>query len=114
MRGTAEVLGPTVSTERLDGTDFSRICRFGIKLFEHICKLGGATIVYTMDERQAKTSNETLVDDVLGVLTHFTAKASGEKAKKALKIVMDQEALQAGYRLYKEGYSFRHIHTGSF
>ena len=93
----------------LIATDFTRLCRFGIRMVEHLCQLGGVEIEYTMDEREAKTENETLVDDILSIMTHFTAKVSGNKARKALKVIMDPDSLKEAYHLYKAGYSYRHI-----
>ena len=91
-------------------TDFTRLCRFGVQLIEYLAKIGGCEIVYTMDDRDEKGENETLVDDILGIMTHFTAKASGAKAKKALKVNLDEESLRDAYKMYKhEGYSYRHI-----
>lgn len=83
---------------------FDRICRFGIAMIERICEFGGCEIVYTMDEREAKDANETLVDDVLGVLCHFTAKASGAKAKKVLTVHLESDTLQEAYRMYRNGH----------
>lgn len=93
----------------LVATDFTRLCRFGVRMVEHLCDLGDVSIEYTMDEREAKNENETLVDDILSIMTHFTAKVSGNKARKALKVIMDADSLKEAYRLYKAGYSYRHI-----
>ena len=93
----------------LVATDFTRICRFGIRLVEFLCGLGDVKIEYSMDEREAKSMNESLVDDVLSILTHFTAKISGNKARKALKVTLDPDSLKDAYHLYKQGYSYRHI-----
>ncbi|MFH1267089.1 MAG: recombinase family protein [Planctomycetota bacterium] len=89
-------------------TDFTRICRFGIQLVEYLAKIGECRVEF-MDDRESKSFNETLTDDVLAILTHYTAKASGEKTRKALKVVMDEDSLQEAYRLQREGYSYRHI-----
>jgi len=103
-----------ITSEELRGatlvcTDFTRVCRFGIRMVEHLCSLGGVEIEYTMDEREAKNENETLVDDILSIMTHFTAKVSGNKARKALKINLDEESLKYAFDLHRRGYSFRHI-----
>ena len=43
-------------------TDFTRLARFGVRSLEKIAEFGGCQIVYTMDEREAKTTNETLAN----------------------------------------------------
>jgi putative resolvase len=94
----------------LVATDFTRICRFGIKLVEHLCRLYGVSIVYTLaNEQEEKTDNESLVDDVLSVLTHFTAKASGRKSALICGIKMGQEDIREAYRLKRQGWSYRRI-----
>jgi len=103
-----------ITSEELRGatlvcTDFTRVCRFGIRMVEHLCSLGGVAIEYTMDEREAKNENETLVDDILSIMTHFTAKVSGNKARKALKINLDEESLKHAFDLHRRGHSFRQI-----
>jgi len=90
-------------------TDFTRICRFGIRLVEFLFELGGVEIEYSMDEREAKSLNESLVDDVLSILQHFCARVSGNKARKAVKVIMDPDSLKEAHALYKQGYSYRHI-----
>jgi len=87
-----------------------RICRFGRTLVEWLCEQHGATVVYVLKNGEAEQSgNETLVEDVLSVLTHFTARASGQKAKTILKVNMDQESLRFAYEKYTEGFSYRWI-----
>ena len=89
-------------------TDFTRVCRFGIKLVEHICKLGGCEIEYTLD-RDDKDENESLTDDILSILTHFTAKASGKKQKEINGVRMDEEQLRDAYLWHKSGMTYRGI-----
>ncbi len=94
----------------LVATDFTRICRFGVRMIEHLCDTFGVSIEYTLKEGQEeKGENESLVDDVLSVLTHFTARISGKKTRTILKVFMDETSLQDAYRLYREGYSYRSI-----
>jgi putative resolvase len=87
--------------------DFSRLCRFGIKLVEFLAEFGGVEIVYAYPE--SADENETLATDVLEILCHFTARCSGNKARKALKVNLDSDALQKAYTLYKGGMSYRKI-----
>ncbi len=90
-------------------TDFTRICRFGIRLLEHICKLGGAEIIYTLGGSEDKSANESMVDDVLSVLTHFTAKASGAKTAKILSVNVPPAKVKYILELSQRGYSIQAI-----
>lgn len=91
--------------------DFTRIARFAVQLIEHLAKLGGCQILYTMgeDEAEAKGYAEQLTDEILSILTHYTAKASGEKARKILTVRVSPDVVQTIYTLGKAGYSFRYI-----
>ena len=91
--------------------DFTRVCRFGIRLIEHLCKLGNCQILYAMDESEAEAKGEaeTLTDEILSILTYYTAKASGAKAKKVCEVKVPQETMLEIWRLGKQGYSIRFI-----
>lgn len=89
--------------------DDLRVMRFGIGLFQEICKYGGCEIVYAFGEEGKKEAEEDLTHSILGIITHFTAKASGLKARKVLKVNMSDESLAKAYRWYREGYSYRQI-----
>jgi hypothetical protein len=91
--------------------DFTRICRFGVKLIEHLATIGGCKLIYTMDEdeAEAKGYSEQLTDEILSILTHYTAKASGEKARKILTVRVPADVVQEIYCMGKAGYSFRYI-----
>jgi putative resolvase len=99
---TGELRGGTLVVK-----DFSRLCRFGIKLVEFLANFGGVQIVYAHPE--SAEDNESLVTDVLEVLCHFTAKCSGNKARKALKVTLDADALQKAFELHQGGMSYRKI-----
>ena len=57
-------------------TYFDRVCRYGIAMVRQICKAGECELVFTEADAD-KEVHETLADEILGILTHFTAKASG-------------------------------------
>ncbi|HJN12133.1 MAG TPA: thiamine pyrophosphate-dependent enzyme [Pirellulaceae bacterium] len=85
-----------------------RVCRFGIKLVEFLATEGGCKIIYTMDT--TSDDNETLTDEILSILTHYTAKASGQKNKSINETKMDESQLRDAYRWYKSGgFSYRAI-----
>jgi hypothetical protein len=48
-------------------------------------------------------------EDVLSILTHFTAKASGRKSKMITEIVLDASQLKDAYLMNKAGHSYREI-----
>lgn len=85
-----------------------RVCRFGRKLIEFLCGIGGVTLEY-ISEDDDKTENETLVDDVLAVMTFFTAKNSGRKAGDILRIVMTPEHLKLAYKMKCKGHTYQSI-----
>lgn len=91
--------------------DFTRICRFGVKLIEFLAKLGGCTIIYTMDEEEAEEKGyaEQLTDEILSILTHYTARASAEKSRKVLTVQVSPDVVQEIWKLHQSGYSYRHI-----
>lgn len=89
-------------------TDFTRICRFGIKMVEFLASQGGCQIVYTMGDDE-KSVNESLTDEILSILTHYTAKASGQKNKSINEVKMNEGQLRDAYRWYKSGFSYRAI-----
>lgn len=90
-------------------TDFTRVCRFGVRLVEHLAEYGGCSIEYTMadEQHQDQDDNESLVQDVLSVLTHFTARVSGKKTAKILTIHVDPEAMKRGWEIYQQQKSYR-------
>lgn len=89
-------------------TTFDRVCRFGIKLIQHLCATGGVELVFCCaDEDQ--TEQEELVSECLAVITHYTAKVSGNKARKILKVVMDEKSLIIAYKMKRKGASYEAI-----
>lgn len=90
--------------------DQTRLVRFGIKLIEHICALGECQIVYVMkDGVDEETMQETLAQDLLGVITHYSNKYSGLKAAKITTIPVDPEDLARIWSLHCEGYGHKVI-----
>jgi len=85
-----------------------RVARFGIEMIENICRYGNCQLVFTEAE-PTKEIYETIAEDVLGIITHFTAKASGLKAKKALKVIIPPDVLQDCYNWKREGYTNKQI-----
>lgn len=92
---------------RLILKDKTRLVRFGWELMSFLAEYGGVTIEYCAEEEQ--TENESITEDVLSVLTHYTAKVSGNKARKLLKVTLDPDSLQTAFRMKRAGYSYRHI-----
>jgi hypothetical protein len=89
-------------------TDKTRLARFGTALVEHLAKRGGAEVIYTMGNSEG-TLNETLSDEILSILTHYTAKASGAKAKIVCETRIDEATLKDTFLLHRQGFSFKAI-----
>lgn len=92
---------------RLILKDKTRLVRFGWELMSFLAEYGGVTIEYCAEEEQ--TENESITEDVLSVLTHYTAKVSGNKARKLLKVTLDPDSLQTAFRMKRAGRSYRSI-----
>ena len=60
-----------------------RLCRFGIELFEYIFQRFGARLeILDSNEYEPKSPNEELADDLLSIVTVFTAKHHGRRNYK--------------------------------
>ena len=90
-------------------TDFTRVARFGIKLIEHLCNLGGCKILFTLSDDEVKNEAESLTDEVLSILTHYTAKASGAKAALIIGVKVEPDVLKTILTLYNHHCSFPEI-----
>ena len=64
-------------------TSKDRLCRFGIELFEYIFQRFGARLeILDSNEYEPKSPNEELADDLLSIVTVFTAKHHGRRNYK--------------------------------
>jgi excisionase family DNA binding protein len=85
-----------------------RLLRFGAELFRSICEFGGATLLFT--ESAADVSEEEeLCNDVLAVITHFSAKSHGRRATKRVRTIVPEDLALYIVKLSSAGYSNRHI-----
>jgi predicted site-specific integrase-resolvase len=109
LRLIEDILAGKFKNGYLVASTFDRVCRFGIRLVEHICKLGGCEIVYVLENEGEQTEAESLTDDVLAILTHFTAKSNGNKVKKISKVTLDGDSLREAWQLQQQGWSLRKI-----
>jgi len=66
-----------------------RLMLFGFEMIEHLCKLNHIDIE-VVNHTEDKTYNEELVEDVLSIITVYSAKLYGQRSHKQLKI--DDEA----------------------
>ena len=96
--------------------DKTRIARFAVRLVEQLCDIGGCKIVYIMDEKKGDGNEgepeglmESLTEDLLSIMTHFTATYSGMKAAKVTTIPVAPEDLQRIWELHCEGYGHKTI-----
>jgi predicted site-specific integrase-resolvase len=111
LRLVEDILQGKYSGGYIVAQDFTRICRFGIRLVEHLCKLGNCQILYTMSENEAegKGQAESLTDEILSILTHYTAKASGAKTKAIIQVRVSPNVLTRAFELHRLGHSVRQI-----
>ncbi len=111
LRLCEDVLAGKYSGGYIVAQDFTRICRFGIKLVEHLAKLGNCSILYAMDENEVegKGVNESITEEILSILTHYTAKASGAKSKALTQVKVAPSSLTRVFELYTDGHSVRQI-----
>ena len=85
-----------------------RLARFGTELIKIICKHHNIEIQYTekeMDESQEKE----LADDVLAVVTHFSARVHGARASKTTTKVLAPDVIALVKNLYDAGQSIPQI-----
>lgn len=69
-----------------------RLLRYGNEIIYEICKYHNIEIV-VLSESESKTYEEELVDDVLSVITVFSAKLYGSRSHKNKKIVDESKKL---------------------
>jgi excisionase family DNA binding protein len=86
-----------------------RIARFGYRMIERIAERSGAKVVYVLEAPEAGA--DSLTDEILAILTHYTARASGRKAKAVCEKLLPEDALRMAYRWQKAGLSIREIYA---
>ena len=69
-----------------------RLIRFGFELIEQLCSIYHVRIE-VINLTEDKTYEEELVEDVLSVITVFTAKLYGARSHKSKKIIATNQAL---------------------
>jgi putative resolvase len=74
--------------------DPSRIMRFSTKLIEFLCEEFGVRVEYLLEHEE----QNDLTADLMDVITHFTAKFSGNKNKKILGIEIEPDILEKCFR----------------
>jgi excisionase family DNA binding protein len=70
-----------------------RCLRFGISLFSEICKHGDCELV-CISESEDKGETESLADDVLAVITHFSAVKHGKRASETCSKNLSPECIK--------------------
>lgn len=64
-----------------------RLIRFGFELIENICNKYGATI--EIIDNTEKTEEQELVEDLIQIVTVFSARLQGKRANKAKKMIKE-------------------------
>jgi predicted site-specific integrase-resolvase len=62
-----------------------RLIRFGFELIENLCNKYGVTI--EIIDNTEKTEEQELVEDMIQIITVFSAKLQGKRANKAKKMI---------------------------
>ena len=78
--------------ERIVVNDKDRLIRFGFELIEQLCSIYNVRIE-VINLTEDKTYEEELVEDVLSVITVFSAKLYGSRSHKSKKIIAINQAL---------------------
>lgn len=80
------------SIERIVVNYKDRLIRFGFELIEQLCSIYNVKIEI-INLTEDKTYEEELVEDVLSVITVFSAKLYGARSHKSKKMIATNEAL---------------------
>ena len=83
----------TQQVERIVINYKDRLIRFGFELIEEICKLHNVEIII-ISATESKTFEQEMVDDILSILTVFSAKLYGSRSHKNKKIVEEVKKLE--------------------
>ena len=78
--------------ERIVVNDKDRLIRIGFELIEQLCSIYNVRIE-VINLTEDKTYEEELVEDVLSVITVFSAKLYGSRSHKSKKIIATNQAL---------------------
>jgi len=82
----------TQQVERLVLNYKDRLLRFGSEIIFEICKYHNVEII-VINETEHKTYDQELVEDVLAIITVFSAKLYGSRSHKNKKIIDDTKKL---------------------
>ena len=80
------------SVERIVVNYKDRLIRFGFEMIEHLCSIYNVKIEI-INLTEDKTYEEELVEDVLSVITVFSAKLYGARSHKSKKMIATNQAL---------------------
>lgn len=82
------------SIERIVINYKDRLIRFGFEMIEHLCSIYNVEIEI-INMTNDKTYEEELVDDVLSVITVFSARLYGSRSHKSKKIISTNKELMS-------------------
>lgn len=94
----------------LVATYFDRILRIGFELVELACEEFGVEVVYLSKEgEEDEDENAQMIQEILAIMTLYTARASGRKTIATQRRVLSEEQLRRAWTEYCAGYSVRTI-----
>jgi putative resolvase len=108
LRLLNEILNGKLNHSILICTHKDRLARFGTEVILQICKSKNVEVVFT--ERTLDESGEReLADDILGIVTHFSARVHGARASRTTSKTLSAETITLAKALHDAGNSVPQI-----
>ena len=89
-------------------THKDRAMRFGFPMLEAICKVNQVKIDI-LDRQNEVSDSQEMSEDILGIITHFSAKQHGLRSAMNNTFTLAPEAIELAKELKDSGYSILHI-----
>jgi putative resolvase len=103
-----EILSGKFNNSILICTHKDRLARFGTEVILQICKHHNIEVIFT--ERTLDESGEKeLADDILAIVTHFSARVHGARASRTTTKILSAETIALAKQLYDAGNSIPQI-----
>ena len=84
-------------------THFDRLMRFGKEMFLVVCRVNGVEV--DIMDRQTEVSDDVeMSDDILGIITHFSARKHGLRAAVNATFSLSPEGIETAKSLKDSGY----------
>ena len=87
-----------------------RILRWGLPLFNQIAEYGGCEVVFINEGEEDKDDTQSLADDVLSIITIFSARKHGKRAAETTTKTLTPECVKRMGELEKTNLDLTNIH----